>query len=354
MEKVKFGIIGLGSIADVHAEALAQCPNCELTACYSPSPDKADRFAQKYGLEPYTDSESFFNSSGIQAVSVATPSGCHLEAALGAIEKGKHIIVEKPLEITVERCRKIIDAANAKGVKLSGIFQSRFYDAPRLVKKAIDAGRFGTPVLGSAYVKWFRSQAYYDSGAWRGTWEIDGGGALMNQSIHAVDLLQWFMGPVTEIGAFTETLAHKRIAVEDTGAAVLKFANGALGVIEGTTGSYPGALKKIEITGTEGSAVIEEDMLKVWQFKDERKEDEEIRERFGKKSDSAGGASDPKAILSEGHAKQFCDFADAIIRDRKPFISGEDALCAVRIVTAIYESKRSRAFVKLDRPFDEY
>ena len=122
MEKVKFGIIGLGSIADVHAEALAQCPNCELTACYSPSPDKADRFAQNYGLEPYTDSESFFNSSGIQAVSVATPSGCHLEAALDAIEKGKHIIVEKPLEITVERCRKIIDAANVKGVKLSGIF----------------------------------------------------------------------------------------------------------------------------------------------------------------------------------------------------------------------------------------
>ena len=185
-----------------------------------------------------------------------------MEPAVAAAKAGKHVIVEKPLEITLKRCDKIIDACDKAGVKLGTIFPSRFHDSAKLMKGAVDAGRFGRITLGDAYVKWFRTQQYYDSGAWRGTWALDGGGALMNQAIHTVDLLSWLMGPVTEVQAFTATLAHERIEVEDVAVATLRFASGALGVISSlnrSTGSSAAqAMPRRSSTRKSGSSKVQE------------------------------------------------------------------------------------------------
>ncbi len=228
-----------------------------------------------------------------------------MEPALAVAAAGKHVIVEKPLEVTTERCDQIIDACDKAGVRLVAIFQSRFHESARLMKQAVDEGRFGTITMGDAYVKWYRSQEYYDSGAWRGTWKLDGGGALMNQAIHSVDLLLWLMGPVAEISAMTATLTHERIEVEDVAIANLKFKSGALGVIEATTTAYPGALKRIEIAGSEGSAILEEEDIIQWEFANETPEDDAIRTRMAGKNETGGGASDPTAIGHHGHTMIF-------------------------------------------------
>lgn len=349
MKKVGFGIIGTGNIADLHARALENTSNAYLVAVFDIVSAKAESFAKKYGCKYYASLDEFLSDEQIEAVTITTPSGYHLDPALKAIEAGKHVLIEKPLEITPERCDAIIDASRKKGVKLSGIFQSRFHDAARLVKKAVEEKRFGRIVLADAYVKWYRSQEYYDSGAWRGTKEVDGGGALMNQGIHAVDLLLYLMGDVVKVGAFTSTLAHKNIEVEDTGVSILRFANGALGCIEASTGSYPGSLKKIEIRGDRGSAVIEEESLTEWTFMDERPEDEEIRKKYINATKSGGGASDPMAIQTHGHEAQFDDFAAAIREDRDPYITGEEAARSVRLLSAIYRSGDSGAFECVQR-----
>ncbi|MCC8191077.1 MAG: Gfo/Idh/MocA family oxidoreductase, partial [Planctomycetes bacterium] len=221
-----------------------------------------------------------------------------------------------------------------------GGYGSRF-EVPKLIKRTIEAGRLGTIVMADAQVKWYRSQEYYDSGAWRGTWDLDGGGALMNQSIHAIDLLQWFMGPVESIDGRIATLGHERIEVEDTAVATLTFANGALGVIEGTTCSYPGFLKRIELCGTRGCIIMEEENLRAWDFAEELPEDAAIRAAYIGTSTSQGGAADPGSISYLGHKMEFADFADAI-RTGRPFaLDGREARKAVEIIQAIYESSRA-------------
>lgn len=257
---LQFGIVGLGMIADFHARAIRAMSGGRgtLVACCSRHKEKADAFARKFDCAPYASLEDFLRHPGLQIVTVCTPSGTHRETALAAAAAGKHLLVEKPLEITARRCRAIVEACRSRGVLLAGIFPSRFHEAARAVKGAIDRGRLGRITLGSAYVKWYRSQEYYDRGGWHGTRQWDGGGALMNQSIHAIDLLQWFMGPVASVHAFTATLGHERIEVEDNAAAALRFVNGALGAIEGSTCVFPGFLKRIEVSGTRGSIILQE------------------------------------------------------------------------------------------------
>lgn len=340
--KIGFGIIGLGVIAETHIVAINNNDNCRFIGAFDMVPGKAKAFCEKHGMgTPYEDLESFLSNPELEVVTIATPSGYHLDPALAAIEHGKHVIIEKPMEITPERSQKILDAAKAKGVIATGVFQSRFYEAPQLIKKAIEEGRFGRLTMVDAQVKWFRTQQYYDSGAWRGTWKVDGGGALMNQSIHAIDLLQWFVGKAEEVQAYTATLSHERIEVEDTGVAVVKFQNGALGVIEGSTSVYPGFLKKLEICGTEGSVVLEEESLKCWSFKNEKPEDAEIRDKYFNMTKANGGANDPAAINTLGHQLEFHDLADAIINGTEPAVTGESACEAVKIICAIYESVRT-------------
>jgi UDP-N-acetyl-2-amino-2-deoxyglucuronate dehydrogenase len=245
---IGFGIIGCGMIANFHAKAIADLRGAKLVACHDAVPAAAERLAAATGCRAYSDLDAMLADPGVRAVTIGTPSGAHLDPAVAAAKAGKHVIVEKPLEITLRRCDRIIDACRESGVVLSTIFPSRFHDASQELRKAVDHGRFGRLTMGDAIVKWHRTQAYYDSGAWRGTWELDGGGALMNQAIHSVDLLTWLMGPVVEVRAKTALLAHERIAVEDVAVATLEFANGALGVIEASTAAFPGYLKRSKFT----------------------------------------------------------------------------------------------------------
>lgn len=334
----KFGIVGLGLIADFHGRAIEAMDGAVVHSCMSRSKEKAEAFSDKFGCKAYTNLPDMLNGTDLDIVTVCTPSGAHMEPSLEIIEAGKHLIVEKPLEITLHRCDRILSAAQRKGVRVSTIFPSRFHEASVVVKDAVDRNRFGKLILGDAYIKWFRTQEYYNQGAWHGTKSLDGGGALMNQSIHAIDLLQWFMGPVESVQAYTDTRGHERIEVEDVAAAVLKFKNGALGVIEGSTAVYPGYLKKIEISGTDGSIVLEESDLKAWNFKEETAEDESIRERFSSKTNSGGGASDPAAISFKPHQWQFENFIRSLDSGQPGDVEGDEGRKAVEIILAIYES----------------
>lgn len=344
---IGFGVIGCGMISNFHARALDDVRGAKLVACYDSFPESARRLAEKVGCKAYDSLEEMLADSNVNAVSVATPSGAHREPAVAAARAGKHVIVEKPLEITLRRCDAIIQACDKAGVKLSTIFPSRFHDSSVKLKKAVEGGRFGRLTLGDAYVKWWRTQEYYDSGAWRGTWQLDGGGALMNQAIHTVDLLTWLMGPVAELTAMTATLAHERIEVEDTAMATLRFENGALGVIQATTAAYPGYLKRIELHGTDGSAVLEEEDLKKWDFRKLRAADRRIQEEMQKQRSTAGGASDPAAIGHHGHAMQFKDFVDAINKNRRPLVDGPEGRRSVEIILAIYKAAETGRAVPL-------
>lgn len=332
------GIVGTGMIARHHARAIEGVDGAHVEAIASRSQERANEVAQAIACKAYGDVTAMLEDPEVTIVSICTPSGTHLEPAVAAAKAGKHIIVEKPLEITLERCDEMIDAAAKYGVQLGGIFQSRFFEASRVVKTALDAGRFGTLVLTDAYVKWFRPQEYYDKGGWKGTAAYDGGGALMNQSIHAIDLLLWFAGPVRSVQAYKRVRGHERIEVEDTAVAALEFDSGAMGVIEGSTAVFPGFLKRIEISGTGGSAVLEEEDLKTWAFNEETAGDEEIRRRHGAQTTSGGGASDPGAIGTEGHRKQFEDFVEALETGRSLELSGTEARKAVELILAIYQS----------------
>ncbi|HND55058.1 MAG TPA: Gfo/Idh/MocA family oxidoreductase [Pirellulaceae bacterium] len=335
---IGFGIIGCGMIAKFHSKAVADLRGAKVVGCFDTFPASADRLAAEIGCKPYHDLDAMLADPDIHVVTICTPSGAHMEPAVAAAKAGKHVIVEKPLEITLNRCDAIIQACEKHGVLLSTIFPSRFHESSQLLKQAVDSGRFGRLTVGDAYVKWFRTQQYYDSGAWRGTWKLDGGGALMNQAIHSVDLLTWLMGPVVEITAHTATLAHERIEVEDVAMATLRFANGALGVVEATTAAFPGVLKRIEIHGSEGSAVLEEESLKTWTFAKQTKKDEAILARMADRTKTGGGAGDPTAIGHHGHMLQFKDVVDAIKKGRNPQIDGPEGRRSVEIILGIYKA----------------
>jgi len=345
---IGFGIIGLGMIAEFHAKAIENIEGCKFVAGYDHTPAHSESFCALHGGTPYTDLENFLADPNIDIVTIATPSGFHLEGAVRAANAGKHIIVEKPLEISTERCDKIIEAVVKNNVRMCTVFPSRFHDSARLIKEAVRQGRLGKIVLADAQIKWYRSQEYYDSGGWRGTWKFDGGGVLMNQGIHAIDLLQWVMGSVSEVTAYTATLAHERIEVEDTAVAILKFSDGALGMIEGTTAAYPGFLKKLEICGSKGSVMMEEESITKWEFAEPMPEDQKIREQFQNNTQTGGGAGDPKAISFEGHRKLFSAFVDAIIQN-KPFdLEGVEGRKSVEIIENIYKSAKNGIPVKFE------
>lgn len=333
-----FGIIGCGMIAKFHSKAIADIRGAKVVGCFDALPASADRLAGEVGCTAYHDLGAMLANPAIDVVTICTPSGAHMEPAIAAARAGKHVIVEKPLEVTLSRCDAIIKECEKAGVVLSTIFPSRFHESSQLLKQAVDSGRFGRLTVGDAYVKWFRTQQYYDSGAWRGTWKLDGGGALMNQAIHSVDLLTWLMGPVQEVTAYTATLAHERIEVEDVAMAALRFANGALGVVEATTAAFPGSLKRIELHGSEGTAVLEEESLKAWNFAKQTKRDEALLARMADNTKTGGGAADPAAIGHHGHSLQFRDVLEAIKKGRKPLIDGPEGRRSVEIILAIYKS----------------
>jgi UDP-N-acetyl-2-amino-2-deoxyglucuronate dehydrogenase len=335
---VGFGIVGCGMIANFHAKAIEHIRGAKIVACTDNVPAAADRFAAANKCKVYPTVKELCADPAVEIVTICTPSGSHRDPAVTAANAGKHVIVEKPLEVTLKRCDAIIDACRKNKVQLCAIFPSRFSEANLALKDAIAAGRFGKLTLADTYVKWWRTQQYYDSGGWRGTWALDGGGAYMNQAIHNVDLLYWFMGDVAEITGVTATLAHERIEVEDVGVAAVHFANGALGVIEATTSAYPGLLKKTEIHGTQGSVIAEQDDILLWSFEKPLAKDAAIRKKFAQKVGGTGGASDPSAISFLGHQKQIQDFVTSIKKGREPLVDGEEGRKSVEIILAIYKS----------------
>ena len=349
---IGFGIIGCGMIAHFHARAIGDIKGAKLVACYDTIPAAADKLAEATGCKPYHDLKAMLADPAVNVVTIGTPSGAHLDPAVMAAEAGKHVIVEKPLEITLRRCDRIIEACEKAGVVLSTIFPSRFHDPANEIKRAIEQGRFGRLTVGDAIVKWYRTQAYYDSGAWRGTWELDGGGALMNQAIHSVDLLTWLMGPVVEIQAQVGLLAHERIAVEDVAVATVKFASGAMGIIEASTAIFPGYLKRIEIHGSTGSAIMEEEDFIKWDFAKPNKRDDAIHQKMSEKKSTGGGAADPKAIGHHGHARQFQDVVNAIKKGTKPLVDGPEGRRSVEIILGIYKAAETGRAIKLPLPSD--
>jgi predicted dehydrogenase len=342
-------IVGCGMIARFHARALADIPEARLVALVSRNPANAKAVADSVGAscDTYAELSPVLARNDVDVVIVTTPSGAHLEPAVAAANAGKHVVVEKPLEVTLERCDRIIDACDKNGIKLCTIFPSRFGDANRALKAAALAGRFGRLTLGETTCKWWRPQSYYDEGGWKGTRALDGGGALMNQAIHNVDLLLWMMGPATHVTGLTATLAHERIEVEDTAVACLRFAGGALGVIQATTSVHPGLPKTIAVHGDRGTVVIEQDDVLRWDFTPETGEDRAVRERFAQKTGASGGSSNPAAISHVGHARQLADFFQAVRSGRPPLVDGREGRRAVEVILAIYRSAATGRTVDL-------
>lgn len=331
-----FGIIGLGMIAEFHAQAIAQLANARLEGVATRNPEKLRAFAQKHAV-PFATAhiDELVARPEVDIVCITTPSGSHLEPALAAIRAGKHLVIEKPIEITVARTDEILRAAEAARVQIAPIFQGRFGDGARRVKAAVDAGRLGRLVLASNYVKWHRTAQYYTPP--RGLYANDGGGAVINQAIHGLDLLLWFAGMPAEVFAWRTRRVHTGIEVEDTACAVLKFRDGALGAFEASTALWPGWSRRHELCGEHGSIVLEDDRIVRWEFREARPEDDAIR-AGGQANALGSGASNPSAISVEGHRRQLQDFVDALRAGRPPALDGREGRKAVALVNAIYES----------------
>ena len=336
--------MGTGTIAAFHARAIAATPGTELRAVNSRSVDKLRAFAAEFGAEPVENLDDLLRRPDVDAVCVTVPSGQHGEIAIRALEAGKHVLCEKPLEITTERIDLMSAAAKRAGKILAGVFQSRLGAGAQRLKGALGEGRFGRLALCSAYVKWWRTPEYYSGSSWKGTRNLDGGGALMNQAIHAVDLLQWLAGMPVRVSGQVRTLVHT-MEMEDTAAAWLEFSTGALGVIEAATSCFPGTRLRIEIGGERGSAILEDDRILKWEFADPRPEDSEVS--LGGTSIIGGGASDPKAIALEGHRLLIADLAEAIRTGRPPLIDSREARNAVAIIEAIYLSSKRGSPVEI-------
>jgi UDP-N-acetyl-2-amino-2-deoxyglucuronate dehydrogenase len=334
-QPIGFGIVGSGMISGFHAQAIKDTAGARLVGFAARSPEKAAALAAKHGAPFSTGSVAdLVNHPDVQVVCICTPSGVHFEPTMAAIDAGRHVVVEKPVEVTTERVDQIIAAAKAKHVLLASIFQGRFGAGASTVKAALEAGRLGRMVLASASVKWHRTDAYYNG--WKGVLALDGGGAVMNQAIHGVDLLQWFAGMPVEVVAYKGNRVHTRIESEDTACALLRFADGAMGTLEATTATWPGWSRRIELCGEHGSIAMEDDRITKWDFREARPEDDAIR----KGSDNAlgSGAADPGAISLEGHLRQFANVVAAIRTGEPLAIDGREGRKAVSFVEAIYTS----------------
>lgn len=340
-QEVGYGIVGTGMIAGVHAKAIAAVPGARLAAVYDAVRDRAEAFAREHGTQAEASLEALLGRADVHVVSIATPSGSRAETAVAAAQAGKHVLCEKPIEVTLERVDRIIDACRAHGVILAGVFQRRTCRNVQRLRAAIDAGRFGRLVLVDAHIPWFRDQAYYNSAPWRGTWALDGGGVLMNQGIHTLDLMLHLAGPPLAVQAYADRLTHDRIEVEDTAVATVRFACGALGTIAATTCCAPGFPARLSIHGERGSVVLEGDRLLRWTFAEPRPEDAVIRQEGGQSEGLAGGADNAGGIGPEGHRRQFADLTEAVRSGREPLIPGTEARRAVALIAGIYDSARS-------------
>jgi len=331
MDKVKFGIAGCGGIGSIHAEAIKNVSIAELEAVYDPVLELAERLGRKYEVKYYTDYEEMLSNPHIDAVNICTPSGLHADLGIKASQYGKHVLVEKPIDIKLEKADALIESCKRYNVKLGVVSQHRFDPGVRVLKKVIAEGKLGKLIIVDAYIKWFRPQSYYDSSKWRGTWALDGGGTLINQAIHCVDLLLYLAGSVEKVDAYCATLAHN-IEVEDTAIVLVKYTSGAMGIIQSSTACYPGFTERLEFYGTNGSVILESSNIKEIHLKGEIEALENIIQ-VGETS----GASEPLSIGINGHIRQIQDMAEAILFNRAPSITGEDGENALKFVLSVYK-----------------
>jgi len=348
VQQVKFGIIGTGVGADFCARGfstLASSGTAELVAVTSRREERAKDFAAKWGLKQwYTDYEEMLQEAEIDAVIINTPHHLHHPIALDAMKTGKHTLVDKPMAVNLREADEMIEEAEKRDVKLGVILQSRFDPTFRKVKEAADEGKFGRLILGDAIVKWYRTQEYYKRSSWRGCWATEGGGALINQAIHTIDLLLWIMGPPRYLSSQIDTFSHK-IEVEDLAVATIRFENGALGVVQGSTAIYPGLPTRLEIHGTKGTAIIEGETIKRWAVLGEKEIIlEEAKE--GLKSWAR-----PELAPATNHASLIKDFAQAILEDKEPYVNGTEGRRSLELIRAIYKSAKTRSFI--DFPLKE-
>ncbi|HXF63757.1 MAG TPA: Gfo/Idh/MocA family oxidoreductase [Caldilineaceae bacterium] len=337
---LRFGLIGCGRVAPRHAQSLQQLPETRLVAVADLRANRAEHFAQEYHATPYTDYRALLDRPDIDAVSICVPSGLHAQVTLDALNAGKHVLVEKPIAITLADADRMIETARAAGRTLGVVLQNRYNHPMRQVRELIDAGKLGALYLGNACVRWYRPQSYYEDG-WHGTWAMDGG-ALMNQSIHHIDALQWFLGPARSVFAYTATLAHQMEA-EDVGVAVVRFANGALATIEGSTLTWPQNLEgSVAIFGERGSVKIGGTALNrivLWKVEGQLEQEAEIL---------TSQVVDPPSVYGYSHREVLRDFAQAVLTGRAPGTPGEEARKSLALVLAIYESARAGREILLE------
>ena len=331
-KKLGFGIIGCGVIADFHANALFELSgDADLLGVADVNYDAAEKFANRHRIRPYPDVPALLADKAVDVVCICTPSGYHADVVRQAAEAGKHIVVEKPMAITKAQLDDIVACCETNGVMLTSIAQSRFSRSVVRTKNAVDEGLLGRIVTADIYMKYFRSQEYYDSGSWRGTKRLDGGGALMNQGIHGVDLLLHLAGPVSRVYARAKTLARK-IEVEDTLSAVVDFESGAIGVIQATTSVYPGYPRRLEINGEKGSIALEENSIAKWDIYSGSHEDIVVQPA------AFSSASTPTAISLDGHTRQIADMIRAVKTGTRPTIDVYEGRKPVDLILAIYRS----------------
>ncbi len=340
---MKFGIIGAGMIGHFHAKAITAMNGGDLLSVFDLRAESAEKLAKEYGAKSFSSIDEFLADPELEIVTIGTPSGAHLDPALAALKAGKHVICEKPLEITTERIDQLMAAAKENGKTLSAVLNRRFHPGMNAFKKASNEGRFGKLTSASCYVKWYRDQAYYDSAGWRGTWALDGGGALMNQSVHTVDALLFLAGPVKSVQANAACLAHERIEVEDIIVAIVEFENGARGVIECSTCTWSkdGHPARVQLAGTDGSVFLADEAFEIWDFREKKTEDAEIRSTLMRGQEAGLGANDPSAINFYQHQRNFEEVVQSIEENRECSTTASEARKAVALIRAIYESSQN-------------
>jgi UDP-N-acetyl-2-amino-2-deoxyglucuronate dehydrogenase len=337
---VRVGLIGAGNISATHARAAAAIDGVSVAAVYGPTRGHAETLAALHGAVAYDSLDGFLSHKPLDIVIVGSPSGRHAEHALAAAKSGRHVLVEKPLDISTERVDALLAETNRLGVAVGVIFQDRLKPHICRSKQIVDQGRLGQPVIATAQVKWYRPPEYYASSRWRGTRAMDGGGALMNQAIHTVDLLIWLFGPVRHVSARTATRVHA-IEVEDTAVATLEFASGALGSLEATTSAYPGYSRRLELTGSEGTLRIEGDELTAIDLRDAP-----AFKPSPPASRPTESSASPVVSDASAHSRVIRDFIDAIEKGRSPVCNGPEGRKSVALVEAIYRSAEQK------RPID--
>lgn len=337
------GIIGGGGISETHARAAGEIPEVEVTAFYGDNHEKTGQLSQRFGGTAYREFQTFLEHRPLDLVIIGSPSALHAEQGIAAARRGLHVLTEKPIDVTTAQADALIKACELAQVKLGVCFQDRVAPEIARLKHLVDDGRLGKPILANGYVKWYRSPEYYANSRWRGRRALDGGGALMNQGVHTVDLLLWLMGDVERVYARTVTALHS-IEVEDTVVATLEFRNGAIGTLEAGTSIYPGYQRRVELTGSEGTMILEHDRIVA---ADLRTPDPALI------SPSAGdqNASASSPIVSDvgGHRRLIEDFLRAIENNSRPVCDGSDGRRSVELIEAIYESSRTGLPVNVAR-----